>query len=229
MFLCPLIMIKSVRLDHDEGQAKPPRAWVDGHPSTYPAKKLRNPNSDPDSYFFCTINGTRRHFNGALENCGQAVESQLFRTIQIPRRYSRMGRVSTVMANSRNIVEGIKKDLARVRPQDRPLTTKGIIDALAEDIHVQMKRGVRLDDVYVIIRARLPEETRLTLTTFKRYWRESRDHSGLSKIKKSGRKQNCGEAPYASQKLDHVDVKAGPRRASPNQTVNDFRADPDDI
>ncbi|MDT8853555.1 hypothetical protein RNZ50_00615 [Paracoccaceae bacterium Fryx2] len=139
------------------------------------------------------------------------------------------GRNLSAMANPKNIVEEIRKDLAKARPADRPITTRGIIHALAEDIHSLLKDGARLDGVYEIIRARLPEETRLTLTTFKRYWRESRDVSGLSKIKNSGRRKNCGETTSGSRKVDHMDVQAASKRAPPRETYSDFRADPDNI
>jgi hypothetical protein len=144
-----------------------------------------------------------------------------------------MERVSTIMANLKNIVEDIKKDLAKVRPQDRTITTKGIIDALVEDIHAQMKHGARLDDVYAIIRARLPEETRLTLTTFKRYWRESCTRLGLSKMKNSGKKKKplekpMGQDPCECQQFRHIAGTSLPKSLT-RETSSDFRADPDEF
>lgn len=132
------------------------------------------------------------------------------------------------MANSKNIVEDIKKELARVRPKERPKTTKEIIGSLVEDIHAQMKWGARLDDVYTIIRARLPEETKLTLTTFKRYWREARDLHGLSKMKNSGKKKIRDVKPTVPQDFSHM-VDASVPKVRSIETSSDFREDPDDI
>lgn len=136
------------------------------------------------------------------------------------------------MASSKNILNDIKKDLARSRPKERNLTGKRIVEELAEDIHTQLKAGARLDDVYEIIRRKLPDETKLTLTTFKRYWREARDAAGLPRIKNSGRRKAAPpreEAPAsissgAPQKAQEPITRTGSR-----DTSGDFRPDPDDI
>lgn len=91
------------------------------------------------------------------------------------------------MANLKNLIDDIKKDLAKFSPADRKMTSKQIIEELVEDIYAQLKSGARLDDIYAIISKKLTDETKMSLSTFKRYWREARDGAGLSKIKNSGR------------------------------------------
>ncbi len=139
------------------------------------------------------------------------------------------------MSKPKNIIDMIKEDLDKSRPKDRSPTTKQIIEGLAEKIHEQLKDGRRLDEVYKIIRARLPEDTRLTLATFKRYWHEARDAAGLPKIKDSGRKKNA--APRSSRTrvspvtpvADQTAIPVGSAEPQRNRTASDFREDPDDI
>lgn len=132
------------------------------------------------------------------------------------------------MAYSKTLLDDIKKDLVKARLIERPPNTKQIIDELAADIHAQLKQGALLDEVYKIIRARLPSDTKLTLATFKKYWRESRDLAGLSKIKNSGRKKNL-ETTSAAKKIIHVVTADAPKSVTPSRTVSEFRADPDDM
>lgn len=139
------------------------------------------------------------------------------------------------MVKPKNIIELIKEDLDKSRPKDGNPTTKQIVEALAEKIHAQLKDGRRLDEVYKIIRARLPEDTRLTLTTFKRYWREARDSAGLSKIKNSGRRKDA--APQSNASAVATVTPVATQTVIPdkfpttrrNRTSDDFRHDPDDI
>lgn len=136
------------------------------------------------------------------------------------------------MSNTKRMIDDIKKELAKARPKETRMTTKQIIEDLAEDINAQLKKGLRLDEVYEIIRQKLPDDTRMTLTTFKRYWREARDAAGLPKIRKSGRK-NTSPSPardpaQAAAKPDRAPLET-PSPTGARDTSSDFREDPDDI
>lgn len=131
-----------------------------------------------------------------------------------------------------NIIDMIKEDLDKSRPKDRNPTTKQIVEGLAEKIHEHLKDGRRLDEIYEIVHARLPEDTRMTRSTFKRYWHEARDSAGLPKIKDSGRKKNAAPRPStapvapAEQRTDHP---AKSIATQGTRTSGDFRHDPEDF
>lgn len=139
------------------------------------------------------------------------------------------------MSKPKNIIDMIKEDLDKSRPKDRNPTTKQIIEGLAGKIHEQLKDGRRLDDIYEIIHARLPEDTRMSLSTFKRYWHEARDAAGLPKIKNSGRKKNAAvrssrsQVAHVTPTADQTATRGTSSTTRQNRTSGDFREDPDDI
>lgn len=136
------------------------------------------------------------------------------------------------MANQKTLLNEIKKDLGKARKQERLLTAKQIVEELAPDIHAQLKQGARLDEVYDIIHARLPEGLNLERTTFKKYWREAREATGLSRIKNSGRRKASPTASTATGSPalpGRGPVRSGVPRGSGRDTSSDFRDDPDDI
>ena len=132
------------------------------------------------------------------------------------------------MANLKNLLDDIKKDLAKAQPKSRPPTVKQILEGAAADIHAHLKQGARLDDVYLIIRARLPEDTKLSLNTFKKYWREARETAGLSKIKNSGRKKK-EENTSIEKRMIHVVTREAGAKITDRNTESDFREDPDNV
>lgn len=136
------------------------------------------------------------------------------------------------MTTSKSVLDGIKKDLAKSQPKDRISTTRQIIEELVHDIYAQLKQGARLDDVYEIIRVKLPEEAKMTLATFKKYWREARDSAGLPKIKNSGRKANniaTQKSITDNAKVEQRDTNTVTKISTEHDTSGDFREDPDDI
>lgn len=139
------------------------------------------------------------------------------------------------MSKPKNIIDMIKEDLDKSRPKDRSPTTKQIIEGLAGTIHERLKVGTRLDDIYEIIHARLPEDTRMSLSTFKRYWNEARDAAGLPKIKNSGRKKNAAvrssgsQVAHVTSTVDQTATRGTSSTTRQNRTSGDFREDPDDI
>ncbi|WP_168199323.1 hypothetical protein [Pseudorhodobacter turbinis] len=112
------------------------------------------------------------------------------------------------------------------------MTTKEVMVALAPTIHERLRAGEKLVDLYAIVRAKLPQEARLTQTSFKRYWQDARQEIGLAPIKTSGRK---GPRPPAVT----VDVAAvvtaavpspEPNNATPRtSTASDFRTDSEEF
>jgi uncharacterized short protein YbdD (DUF466 family) len=143
-----------------------------------------------------------------------------------------MIKVNDEMNNSRSLIDDIKKDLARSKLKDRKMTSKNIIEELVEDIHTQLMAGSRLDDVYEIIKKKLPDEVKMSLSTFKRYWREARDDAGLSKIKNSGRKKKePSPSTPKNQNLDNLTkaTSIDTKQLSQKDTSSDFRDDPENI
>lgn len=136
------------------------------------------------------------------------------------------------MAKPKSIVESIREDLAKSKSKVSNPTVKQIMEELAADIDAQVKKGMRLDDIYDIIRAGLPEDRKMTRSTFMRYWREARDAAGLPKIKNSGRRKepalrtnNSPAAPAAKQTA----ISAQSFTTQLSRTSGDFRHDPDDF
>jgi uncharacterized short protein YbdD (DUF466 family) len=143
-----------------------------------------------------------------------------------------MIKVNDEMNNSRSLIDDIKKDLARSKLKDRKMTSKNIIEELVEDIHTQLMAGSRLDDVYEIIKKKLPDEVKMSLSTFKRYWREARDDAGLSKIKNSGRKKKepLPSTPEISNRDSSIkQTSIDTKKLSQKDTSSDFREDPENI
>lgn len=132
------------------------------------------------------------------------------------------------MKNTDSIVKAIRKDMAKLKPPPGQNSTRKIIDNLVDDIHRNLKNGMHLADVYHVIRQHLPADTRLSLGTFKQYWRDARDAAGLPKIKNSGPRKS---SQTSSQNPDVK--KIIPREYNKsnldNDTSGDFRVDPEDI
>ncbi|TGD61570.1 hypothetical protein EYC08_18290 [Tabrizicola sp. WMC-M-20] len=136
------------------------------------------------------------------------------------------------MAKPKSIVETIREVLAKSSPKVSNPTAKQIMEGLAVDIDAQVKKGMRLDDIYDIIRAGLPEDRKMTRSTFRRYWREARDAAGLPKIKNSGKKKEPVPRPSSAPVAPAAEQTAIPDRAFAQQrtrTSSDFRHDPDDF
>lgn len=92
------------------------------------------------------------------------------------------------MKVTKKTLEEIKKDLKKSSQAERNLTSKEIVLELAPTIHESMCAGAKLMNLYEIVKAKLPAETRLSPATFKKYWRVARNELGLPPIKASGRK-----------------------------------------
>ena len=92
------------------------------------------------------------------------------------------------MKGTKKTIEEIKRDLKKSSKAERNLTSKEIVLELAPTIHETMLAGAKLMDLYEIVKAKLPPETRLSPATFKKYWRVARTELGLTPIKRSGRK-----------------------------------------
>jgi len=136
------------------------------------------------------------------------------------------------MAKPKSIVETIREDLAKSSPKVINPTARQIMEGLAVDIDAQVKKGMRLDDIYDIIRAGLPEDRKMTRSTFKRYWREARDAAGLPKIKNSGKKKDPAPRPSNAPVAPAEQQTARPAKAFATQrtrTSGDFRQDPEDF
>lgn len=136
------------------------------------------------------------------------------------------------MAKSKSIVDDIRKALKETRPAERKKTSRIIIGELAKDIHSELQAGRRLDEVYQIIKGKMPDETKLTLNTFKKYWREAREEANLGKIKGSGQKtakKLPEEKPHSTDKQIQEDTPEATSKTTTRDTSNDFRDDPDDI
>lgn len=137
------------------------------------------------------------------------------------------------MAKPKCIIEILREDLAKSSPKVSNPTAKQIMEGLAVDIDAQVKKNdMRLDDIYDIIRAGLPEDRKMTRSTFKRYWREARDAAGLPKIKNSGKKKDPAPRPSSAPVAPAAEQTSIPGRAFAQQrsrTSGDFRQDPDDI
>ena len=92
------------------------------------------------------------------------------------------------MKVTKKTMEEIKKDLKKSSKAERELTSKEIVLELAPTIHEAMLAGAKLMNLYEIVKAKLPPETRLSPATFKKYWRVARNELGLAPIRASGRK-----------------------------------------
>ncbi|MDO9527261.1 MAG: hypothetical protein Q7J57_17270 [Gemmobacter sp.] len=115
------------------------------------------------------------------------------------------------------------------------MTTKEVMLALTPTIHERLRAGEKLVDLYAIVRAKLPQEVRLTQTSFKRYWQEARQEIGLAPIKASGRKGPRPPAVTADVAAAAATVIAAvpssePIKVTPRtSTASDFRADSEDF
>ncbi|WP_281969128.1 hypothetical protein [Roseovarius nanhaiticus] len=128
------------------------------------------------------------------------------------------------MEVTENTLDDIRKDLEKSGAGERELTSKEIVLALAPDIHKQMLAGAKLMSLYEIVRAKLPEETKLSKSTFKKYWRIARDELKLKPIKASGPKGPRKPVAKPQQNANHED-----RKTRAVDTSSDFRTDPEDI
>ncbi len=128
------------------------------------------------------------------------------------------------MEITENTLDDIRRDLEKSGTEDRELTSKEIVLALAPDIHKQMRAGAKLMSLYEIVRAKLPAETKLSKSTFKKYWRIARDQLKLAPIKASGRK-----GPRKPVVEPQPNAKYEDRKTRAVDTSSDFRADPEDI
>jgi hypothetical protein len=132
------------------------------------------------------------------------------------------------MANSKAILDEIRKDLVKARVKDKPVKAKQLIEELAEDIQKQIDGGASLAQIYEIIRARLPDEIKLTLGSFRKYWTNSRNSSGLLGKRTRASKNNA--APPLETKNNSYNVNEGqPLSVAPAKTADKFRKDPDNI
>ena len=132
------------------------------------------------------------------------------------------------MANNRDLIESIRKDLKKSRIEEPRTTSKQVVEQLVEDIHAHLKAGARLEDVHEVISARLTDDTKMTLNTFKRYWREARDAAGLPKIRNSGRKKRLLHTNEPG-KMEGTTRNQDSARNTSKDTSSDFREDPDNI
>jgi hypothetical protein len=132
------------------------------------------------------------------------------------------------MTNSKTILDEIKKDLAKARIATKPATAKHLVEELAGDIQKQLNAGASLTSVYEIIRARLPGEIKLTLGSFRKYWTQVRNSSGL--LGKRGRAdENFSKLHFSSKGFSHVADRVKTPNVVPAKTADKFRKDPDNI
>lgn len=133
------------------------------------------------------------------------------------------------MTVDKEILQEIKEDLKAALKPRRRMTAKQIMLELAPTIHEQMRAGVKLMDLYTIVKDKLPEEAMLSPATFRKYWRDARLEIGLAPIKASGPqspRQPVGivAPPRASQPSQEQ-----ASRSEPKGTAGDFREDPEDF
>ena len=122
------------------------------------------------------------------------------------------------MSVTKNILAEIRKDLKKASPPEPEVTSRQLVQDLAPMIHERLRKGMTLANIYPIIVARLPEKSKLSATTFRRYWREAREETGLPKVR---------EARITDRGKTHT----GTRKTTPSrkisQTNDDFRNDPE--
>lgn len=132
------------------------------------------------------------------------------------------------MTNSKTILDEIRKDLVKARTKDKPIKAKQLIEELADDIQKQLNGGASLAEVYQIIRARLPDEIKLTLGSFRKYWTESRNAAGLSG-KRTPLKKNISANPSIAKDLTSHTERVQQNEVAPAKSAAQFRKDPDNI
>jgi vancomycin resistance protein YoaR len=132
------------------------------------------------------------------------------------------------MANSKAILNEIKKDFAKARLKDRPAKAKQLIDELAEDIQKQLNGGATLAEVYEIIRARLPAEIKLTVGSFRKYWTDSRKSVRFLGITNRVRRNSSETTSFSKERSQNIKM-AQPKNVAPFKTADQFRKDPDNI
>ena len=92
------------------------------------------------------------------------------------------------MSTTKSILAEIRKDLKKSSPPEPVVTSRQIVMELAPMIHDQLRKGMTLASIYPIISARLLDKSKLSATTFRRYWREAREETGLPKVRETIRK-----------------------------------------
>lgn len=136
------------------------------------------------------------------------------------------------MDMNKAILHEIKEDLEAARKPRRGMTAKQIMLELAPTIHEQMRAGVKLMDLYTIIKEKLPEEAMLSPTTFRKYWRDARLEIGLAPLKASGPqspRQAAGGAPVPRAGRTLQPSPETVSRPQPKGTAGDFRVDKEDF
>lgn len=114
-----------------------------------------------------------------------------------------------------NAVEKGRRSLARLQKQKKPgITGLRLVIELAPDIHARLAEGHRLKEVWSAIVEPLPEDEKLTLPTFRKYWQTARTETGLAplkrwtkttKAKKSGAASETGKPVSSSDFIEDPD------------------------
>lgn len=89
----------------------------------------------------------------------------------------------------KNFIDEIKEALAAVKEKPRPKTANDMVLELNDTILSTLEKGESLEEIYVIIREKTPQEIRMSYATFKKYWQQTRRATGLTRKKRSVRRK----------------------------------------
>ncbi|MFD0860512.1 hypothetical protein [Roseovarius aquimarinus] len=87
------------------------------------------------------------------------------------------------MGITKKELEEIRKELKIYKPEHQEYNSKEIVYELAPIIHERLKAGAKLSALHEIVKAKLPENAKLSEATFKKYWHDAQKDLKLGSSK----------------------------------------------
>jgi len=113
---------------------------------------------------------------------------------------------------ARSFMDDIKTSLSEKPINPQPQTARQIVMELKKAILDRVRNGDTPQNIYLIIREKMPSEIKMSYSSFNKYYLEMRRTSGLGKTRRKGRTKSDSVSPLATPQI----TPATPTQAIPS-------------
>lgn len=133
---------------------------------------------------------------------------------------------------ARSFMDDIKTSLSEKPINPQPQTARQIVMELKKAILDRVRNGDTPQNIYLIIREKMPSEIKMSYSSFNKYYLEMRRTSGLGKTRRKGRTQSDTALPLSTpQVTPNTSTQTIPSasREAPAQIIVETDVDVDGI